>query len=137
MGGRWPWGTLLEPVVRGHLSLLFTHCRKKAQRLELIVYVSAAAKQSQWPCNCVKQATRLNQERFMTDDFTKAAEQVGAFQKIWTESFTQLMQTAFTTTPTSAPPEVLREMRSGILKSLARSWDEFLRSPQFLDVMRQ
>jgi len=73
----------------------------------------------------------------MTDDFTKAAEQFGAFQKIWTESFTQLMQTAFTTTPTSAPPEVLREMRSGILKSLARSWDEFLRSPQFLDVMRQ
>ena len=73
----------------------------------------------------------------MTEDFSKATEQMGAFQKIWTESITQLMQTALTTTPNSAPPEVLREMRSGILKSLARSWDEFLRSPQFLDVMRQ
>ncbi len=73
----------------------------------------------------------------MNDDFSKGAEQIAAFQKIWTESITQLMQTAFTSTPNSAPPEVLRQMRGGILKSLAQSWDEFLRSPQFLDVMRQ
>jgi hypothetical protein len=73
----------------------------------------------------------------MSEEFAKATEQVAAFQKIWLESFTQLMQTALTSAPNSAPPDVMRQMRSGILRSLARSWDEFLRSPQFLDGMRQ
>src|SRR5436190_6674285 len=73
----------------------------------------------------------------MNQEFTKTAEQMAAFQKIWMESFTQLMQTAMTGVPTSAPPEVLRQMRSGIFRSLARSWDEFLRSPQYLEGMRQ
>jgi hypothetical protein len=73
----------------------------------------------------------------MNQEFTKAAEQMTAFQKIWMESFTQLMQTALTGAPTSAPPEVLRQMRSDIFRSLARSWDEFLRSPQYLEGMRQ
>jgi len=62
---------------------------------------------------------------------------MSAFQKIWMDSFNQLMNTAFAGVPNSAPPEVLRQMRSGVFRSLARSWDEFLRSPQFLDAMRQ
>jgi len=62
---------------------------------------------------------------------------MAAFQKIWMETFTQLMQTGVTGAQTSAPPEVLRQMRDGIFKSLSKSWDEFLRSPQFLAGMRQ
>jgi hypothetical protein len=73
----------------------------------------------------------------MSEEFAKTSEQIAAFQKIWTESYTQLMRTAFTAAPHSAPPEILRQIRSGILKSLAESWEEFLRSPQFLDGMRQ
>jgi hypothetical protein len=73
----------------------------------------------------------------MNEEFAKTAEQMAAFQKIWMETFTQLMQTAVTGSQTSAPPEVLRQMRNGIFKSLSKSWDEFLRSPQFLTGMRQ
>ena len=69
-----------------------------------------------------------------TEDFS---EQSAAFQKIWMESFTKLMQAASVVTPNSAPPEVLREMRNGILNALTKSWDEFLRSPQFQEAMKQ
>ena len=62
---------------------------------------------------------------------------MAAFQKIWTESMTQMMQTAFSMAPNSAPPEVLRQIRSGLFQALAQSWDEFMRSPQFLEAMRQ
>jgi hypothetical protein len=73
----------------------------------------------------------------MSEEFAKTTEQIAAFQKIWLESFTQLMQTAFASGPHSAPPDLMRQMRSGVFRSLSRSWDEFLRSPQFLEGMRQ
>lgn len=73
----------------------------------------------------------------MNEDFEKTAEQIAAFQRIWSDSITKMMQTAFTMAPNSAPPEVLRQIRSGLFQALAQSWDEFLRSPQFLDGMKQ
>jgi len=71
------------------------------------------------------------------NDFEKTAEQAAAFQKIWGESLSRMIQTAFTSGPSSPPPELLREIRNGIFQALAKSWDEFMRSPQFLDGMKQ
>jgi hypothetical protein len=71
------------------------------------------------------------------NEFDKTAEQAAAFQKIWMESMSKLMQTAFTFTPNSPPPEVLRQIRGGIFQALAQSWEEFMRSPQFLEGMKQ
>jgi len=76
----------------------------------------------------------MNEEN---SNFEKTAEQAAAFQKIWMESMSKLMQTAFTITPNSPPPEVVRQIRSGIFQALAQSWEEFMRSPQFLDGMKQ
>ena len=73
----------------------------------------------------------------MSDDFQQTADQIAAFQKIWAESLTKMMQATFAMSPNSAPPEVLRQMRSGLFQALAQSWDEFMRSPQFLEGMRQ
>lgn len=73
----------------------------------------------------------------MEQHFDQAADQAAAFQKIWMETASKLFQTAFSTGPNSPPPEVLRQMRSGIFQALAQSWDEFMRSPQFLEHMRQ
>jgi hypothetical protein len=47
------------------------------------------------------------------------------------------MQAAFTFTPNSPPPEVLRQIRNGIFFALAESWEQFMRSPEFLDTMKQ
>jgi hypothetical protein len=73
----------------------------------------------------------------MSDNFEKTAEQAAAFQKIWMDSMSKIMQTAFTFGNNSPPPEVVKEIRSGIFRALAQSWDEFMRSPQFLESMKQ
>ncbi len=65
------------------------------------------------------------------------AEQLAAFQKIWGETFNKMMQAGFTFSPESAPPEFLRQMRSGIFQALGQSWEQFLRSPQFMEGMKQ
>ena len=59
------------------------------------------------------------------------------FLKIWAESFSKLSQAAFSFSPDSAPPEMLRQVRSGIFQALTHSWDEFLRSPQFMRSMKE
>jgi hypothetical protein len=73
----------------------------------------------------------------MSEQSENFTEQTAAFQKIWMESMSKLMHAAFTFTPNSAPPELLREIRNGILQALAESWNEFLRSPQFQEGMKQ
>ena len=71
------------------------------------------------------------------NNFEKTAEQAAAFQKIWADSMTKIMQVAFASGQSSPPPEVLKQIRSGIFGALAQSWDEFMRSPQFLEAMKQ
>src|SRR5215510_4744985 len=71
------------------------------------------------------------------ETFQKTAEQVASFQKMWADSMSRMMHAAFASEPNSAPPEVLRQIRSGIFQALAQSWDEFMRSPQFLEGMKQ
>ncbi len=66
-----------------------------------------------------------------------ASEQAASFQKIWMETMSKTMQSAFTFTPNSPPPEIVREIRSGIFQALAESWEKFLRSPEFLQSTRQ
>src|ERR1043165_130749 len=73
----------------------------------------------------------------MSDTTDKTADPMAAFQKMWTDSLSKMMQTAFTFGPDSAPPEVLRQLRSGMFQALAESWEEFMRSPQFLEGMKQ
>jgi hypothetical protein len=66
-----------------------------------------------------------------------SADQAGGFEKIWFETITKTMQAAFSVMPNSPPPETFRHIRSGVLQALAQSWDHFLRSPQFLEAMKQ
>jgi len=73
----------------------------------------------------------------MSDTTDNVNEQMEKFQKIWMETFSRMSQSAFTFSPESAPPEMLRQMRSGIFQALAQSWDEYLRSPQFMEGMKQ
>jgi hypothetical protein len=73
----------------------------------------------------------------MSEGADKTSEEWMAFQKIWVDSFAKLAQSAFTITPDSPPPEMLRQIRNGIFQALAQAWDEFLRSPQFLEGMKQ
>jgi uncharacterized protein (DUF2267 family) len=73
----------------------------------------------------------------MNDDAQRTAQQAAAFQKIWLDSLSKTMQTLFTFNPDAVPPEIARQIRTGIFQALAKSWDEFMRSPQFLEGMKQ
>ena len=73
----------------------------------------------------------------MDTNFQKTAEEAAAFQKILLETMSKTMQAAFTFTPNSPPPELLQQIRSGIFRALAQSGEEFMRSPQFLEGMKQ
>ena len=73
----------------------------------------------------------------MSTEFEKAAEQAQAFQKIWMESMSKVMQSAFTVGQGGPPPEILKEIRAGIFKALGQSWEEFMRAPQFTESMKQ
>jgi hypothetical protein len=73
----------------------------------------------------------------MSDDKQSPFEQAAAFQKIWMESMSKIAQAAFSATPESVPPEILKQMRNGIFEALAKSWEEFMRSPQFLEAVKQ
>lgn len=68
--------------------------------------------------------------------FEKAVQEAAAFQKLCLENMTKAFE-AFKFNPEAPPPEILRQVRSGILQALGQSWDEFMRSPQFLECLRQ
>lgn len=71
------------------------------------------------------------------DTFARTMEQATAFQKMWMESVSKTMQAAFTLSPTAPAPEMLQHIRRGILDSMSQSWEQFMRSPQFLGGMQQ
>jgi uncharacterized protein YdiU (UPF0061 family) len=74
----------------------------------------------------------------MSDETSEQfADQAAAFQKVWTDSMSRIMQTALGAESHAPPPEVLKQIRGGIFQALAQSWDEFMRSPQFLESMKQ
>lgn len=73
----------------------------------------------------------------MNEAYEGLGEQSAAFQKLWTETLIKTMQAAWTAAPNAPPAEILREMRAGLMEGLAQSWDRFMRSPEFLDLMRQ
>ena len=73
----------------------------------------------------------------MSEQPDQSKEQAAAYQKIWAESLAKVMEAACTFSPNSPPPELLKQIRSGMFEALAKSWEEFMRSPQFLQGMKQ
>lgn len=73
----------------------------------------------------------------MSDGKDTPWEQAAAFQKIWSETFSKMTQGAFQFSPDSAPPEFMRQMRSSMFQALGKTWEEFMRSPEFLSTMKQ
>jgi hypothetical protein len=59
------------------------------------------------------------------------------FLRLWRESAARILEAAGTFTPETLPPEMLRRIRAGLFQALENSWNEFMRSPQFLEGMKQ
>ena len=73
----------------------------------------------------------------MDDNVNQAFQQAATFQKMWADSFSDMAQVWTRYSPAKPPPEAMREMRSGMLKILTQTWEDFVRSPQFLEYMKK
>ena len=58
------------------------------------------------------------------------------FQKLWTDSFANMAGAWSQFSPGSPPSDEMRKMRGGMLKVLAETWDEYMRTPQFMEMMK-
>lgn len=56
---------------------------------------------------------------------------------MWTDSFSDMAQVWTRYSPAQPPPDAMREMRTGMLKVLTQSWEDFVRTPQFLEYMKK
>jgi septal ring factor EnvC (AmiA/AmiB activator) len=69
-----------------------------------------------------------------TDPFRQGAE---VFTKFWTDFANKMAAAGFAAAPGATPPEATRQVRSAILKAMSEASDEFMRSPQFQEMMKQ
>jgi hypothetical protein len=72
----------------------------------------------------------------MSDNLNKAFDQVAAFQKLWIDSFANLAGIWSQFSLASPAFDEMRKMRSGMLKLLAETWDEYMRTPRFMEMMK-
>jgi hypothetical protein len=68
----------------------------------------------------------------MSNSFDQAA----SLQKIWLDSFAKMAGAFSEMSPLSPPPDQFRTLRSGMLKVLSEFWNEFMRTPQFMEMMK-
>lgn len=57
--------------------------------------------------------------------------------KMWSECAAKMTQAGGNLSPQAMPPEAMRSLRGTMLEAWSQSWDQFMRSPQFLEMMRQ
>jgi len=72
----------------------------------------------------------------MNDNMNKGFDQIAAFQKLWADSFANMAGVWSQFSPGSPPSDEMRKMRGGMLKVLAETWDEYMRTPQFMEMMK-
>ena len=66
----------------------------------------------------------------------KAFDQVSAFQKLWIDSLANMAGVWSQFSPGSSPVDEMRKIRGGMLQVLAETWDEYMRTPQFMEIMK-
>ena len=72
----------------------------------------------------------------MSENMNKYFDQVAAFQKLWTDSFANMAGVWSQFSPGAPPSDEMRKMRGAMLKVLAETWDEYMRTPQFMEMMK-
>ena len=76
------------------------------------------------------------QKPSMSDNTEKYFDQVAAFQKLWMDSLATMTSVWSQFSPGSPPTDEMRKMRGGMMQVLAETWDAYLRTPQFMEMMK-
>ena len=73
----------------------------------------------------------------MDENFKDSFERATAFQNLWVDSMTGLAQAWTNYSPSDSPPEDLKKVRQRMLGAMSKSWEDFMRTPQFMEMMRE
>ena len=72
------------------------------------------------------------------DQTTEQAFQQGAdFLKMWSQLMTNMGSAGFSFSPGDTPPDAFKQLRASLLESMGKSFETYMRSPEFLDGMKQ
>ena len=73
----------------------------------------------------------------MEEQFENTFKQATAFQKMWMESMSGMARVWSEYSPQNPPPDELKKVRQGVLRAISQSWEDYMRSPEFLHSMRE
>jgi hypothetical protein len=68
------------------------------------------------------------------DQYTEAAQR---FTQIWTDFAGKVASAGMAFQPDNAPPDVARRMRDAMLAAMASYAEQFMRTPEFMEMMKQ
>jgi hypothetical protein len=72
----------------------------------------------------------------MEEKFKESFKQASAFQKMWMDSMAGMTRVWSDYSPNNPPPDELKKIRNGVLKSISQTWEEYMRTPEFMKAMR-
>lgn len=64
-------------------------------------------------------------------------DQARAYTDLWTKFATKMVSAGMGVDPTQPPPEAARQMRGATFSAVSQWAEEFMRSPEFLTMMKQ
>ena len=66
-----------------------------------------------------------------------AQQQADAFVRMWADFASRMAAAGMSYQPDSTPPQMTREMRDAMLNAMGEQCNQFMRSPQFLEMIKQ
>jgi hypothetical protein len=73
----------------------------------------------------------------MSDETTKVQDSAEAFAKMWSDFAARAAAAGLSFRPDATPPEAATQVRDAFLRTMEQYWIDFMRSPQFLEGMKQ
>jgi hypothetical protein len=73
----------------------------------------------------------------MSDNGCGAFDAGMHLMQVWSDYASKMASAGASLSPQAPAPDMARDLRSAMLDAWARSWDQFLRSPQFLGMTQQ
>lgn len=73
----------------------------------------------------------------MEEKFKESLKQAAAFQKMWMDSVSGMGKVWSDYSPQNPPPEELKKLRNGVLRAVSQTWEEYMRTPEFMEMMRE
>jgi hypothetical protein len=73
----------------------------------------------------------------MNADGQKSVPGADFFTRAWSDFATQMVRAGTAFTPGATPPQMSQEMRNAMFKAWGDYCDQYMRSPEFMDMMKQ